>query len=404
MNRKIAIIGGGASGLAAAVVAANNAAVTVYERNDRVGKKLLQTGNGRCNLLNTGACAQKFHSQNMDAVQRVIDTFDALSVMGFFEDLGLLMSVEEEGRVYPMCNQASAVLDVLRFAAAEHGAQLCCGRECTGIKKQGSAFLLEFADGKRERADAVILACGGKAAPKTGSDGAGYRLARQLGHSVTKLSPALVALKSASPIPRALKGIRAKASLSLVKNGIEIAKEDGEVQFTDYGISGIAAMQLSRFISDGKYEVVLDLAKDFDEEYIEKCLKKSAKKGREMQDLTLGILQKRVGQQLIKDTLAIGLGTPTSQLSDNDIKRIAKAIKGWHLPIDTTLGWDNAQVSAGGVPISELDVTTFESKICRGLYIVGELLDCDGACGGYNLYWAWSSGIIAARAAGEEQC
>lgn len=401
MNKKhIAVIGGGAAGLAAAVSAAENAQVTVFEKNERVGKKLLQTGNGRCNLANTNTAAGAYHSGDMAAVKRVIDAFPASRIMDFFEELGLLMRIETEGRVYPNCNQAAAVLDVLRYSAAERGAAFQCGFDCSGIRKKADGFELDFSNGTCAQADAVIIACGGKAAPKTGSDGSGYALARKLGHSVTPLYPALVPIRTKGTFARALKGIRCKAGITLIKNGATVAHESGEIQFTDYGVSGIAVMQLSGFMRGGSgFELKIDFSEQYSFEHIVYLLERARSRPREVQDIALGIVPKRVAQQLIKAAAEVNLTSPASGLSDRDIKKIASAVKGMRLGAESTLSWDNAQVTAGGVPLSEIYTHTFQSKICAGAYLAGEILDCDGACGGYNLGWAWSSGIIAGLAA-----
>lgn len=403
MNKnRIVIIGGGAAGLAAAVTAAANAEVTVYEKNDRVGKKLLQTGNGRCNLLNVNADVGAYHSKDTEAVKRVIEALPVSRIMDFFEELGLLMRLEAEGRVYPHCNQAAAVLDVLRYSAAERGAVFKCGYTCIGIRKKSGCFELDFADGTKECADKVIIACGGKAAPKTGSDGSGYALAKHMGHKITPIYPALVPIRTEASFVRSLKGIRCKAGITLLKNGAAVKRESGEIQFTDYGVSGIAVMQLSRYMNNEEgYELKIDFTEQYSFEHIVYLLKEARKRPREVQELTLGIVPRRVGQQLIKKTVNISLSAPASELSDNDIKKIASAVKGFRLSAASTLSWDNAQVTVGGIPLSEICADTLESKLCRGLYFAGEILDCDGACGGYNLGWAWSSGIIAARAAAD---
>lgn len=399
-NKRIAIIGGGAAGLAAAVACPKDAKVKIFEKNDRVGKKLLRTGNGRCNILNTN-CAKEFYaSDDMDMVKRVISRYTPDKLMKFFEDLGLFLRTDSEGRVYPMCNQASAVLDILRYSAQENGVGIECAKECIGAEKAGEDFMLRFADGKREYADCVILACGGMAAPETGSDGTGYKIAKMLGHSLIKPAPSLVALKSEQSFTKALKGIRCKADIALLKNGDEITRQSGEIQFTDYGISGIAAMQLSRFVDDSDdFEIMIDFAPEYDADFIMSQLMRSKDKGRSVQNLMLGIVQKRVGEQIVKKSLKVNLLAGSDILNSEDIKKLSESVKGLKLKIFGTLSWENAQVTRGGIPLCEVQ-DDFESKICKGLYITGEMLDCDGACGGYNLGWAWSSGIAAALAAG----
>ena len=401
MNKKIAIIGGGAAGLAVACAINKGADVTIYERNDRVGKKLLTTGNGRCNLLNTNISEKQIKSANAQYVSSVLGTSPASEIMTFFENLGLLMRLEDEGRVYPLCNQASAVLDVLRYEAAEKGVKICCDFCVDRITKKDNHFEVKSKSGESAVTDIVILACGGMAAPKTGSDGMGYKLAGALGHSVTPLSPALTPLKSDTSFTAALKGIRCKAGIKLLSKGVELSSESGEIQFTDYGVSGIAAMQLSRHLKD-KSEIIIDFAEEYNEEYILHRIKSAANKGRESSELTLGIIQKRVAQQLIKYVLGISPATPAEMLADKDLSKLAHAVKAFLLPVYGTLSWDNAQVTSGGVPLSEIEPETMKSKITENLYILGEMLDADGECGGYNLGWAWLCALRAADVINKE--
>ncbi|MEE0944361.1 MAG: aminoacetone oxidase family FAD-binding enzyme [Clostridia bacterium] len=401
MNKKIAIIGGGAAGLAIACIIGKGAEVTIYERNERVGKKLLSTGNGRCNLLNTNLSPKQLKSENSNIIPQILGMSAVSQVMTFFENLGLLMRIENEGRVYPLCNQAAAVLDVLRYEAAEKGVLIRCDFCVSEITKKGNGFDIHSKDGKRSYADIVILACGGMAAPKTGSDGIGYKLAEALGHSVTTLTPALVALKSETSFTAPLKGIRCKAGIKLVSDKTELFSESGEIQFTDYGISGIAAMQLSRHI-ENSCKVVIDFAEEYNKDYILHRIKKAAEKGREAQELALGIVQKRVWQQIIKHILGISPSTAANKLSESDLEKLSCAIKALSLDISGTLSWDNAQVTSGGIPLDEIEPKTMKSRITDNLYILGEMLDCDGECGGYNLSWAWLCALRAGDSINKE--
>lgn len=401
MSKKIAIIGGGAAGLATACSINDAAEITIYERNDRVGKKLLSTGNGRCNLLNTRISPERYKSENSDIIPDFLGNSPTSDIMNFFENLGLLMRLEEAGRVYPLCNQASAVLDVLRYAADEKGVNTRCGFYVTNIKKSDFGFKIISSDGTADFADIVILACGGKAMPKTGSDGTGYKLATSLGHTVTSLNPALAALKSDTFFTAALKGIRCKAGVKLIFGRDVLAAESGEIQFTDYGISGIAAMQLSRHLEKG-CKIVIDFAEDYNEDYILSRLKDAAAKGREAQELPLGIVQKRVSQQLVKHILGANPSTPGSKLTNSDLSKLASSIKALTLDIHGTLSWDNAQITSGGIPLDEINPDTMASRITDNLYITGEMLDCDGECGGYNLGWAWLCALRAAKSINKE--
>ncbi|MBS7298324.1 MAG: aminoacetone oxidase family FAD-binding enzyme [Eubacteriales bacterium] len=399
MNKRIAIIGGGAAGLAAACALGKGSDITIYERNDRVGKKLLSTGNGRCNIVNTNLSPKQLHSKNNEMVSEILGTSPVSEIMTFFENLGLLMRIEYEGRVYPLCNQASAVLDVLRYEACEKGVNFRYNFCVTDIKKTTDGFMLKSGN-ESAIADIVILACGGMAAPKTGSDGIGYNLAKAFGHSINNPLPALVALKSDTSFTAPLKGIRCKVAVKLVAGKDVITSESGEIQFADYGISGIAAMQLSRHLAKG-CRIIIDFAELYNEDYILYRLKEAVKKYREAQDIMTGIVQKRVAQSILKHTLAIAPSTPAGKLSEQDLNKLTKAIKGLELDINGTLKWDNAQITSGGIPLSEI-TSSMESKLVKNLYITGEMLDCDGECGGYNLGWAWICALRAANSINKE--
>ena len=281
------MVGGGASGLAAALTAAEYADVTVLERGDRVGKKLLQTGNGRCNLFNTGFSPAVLSSGSGDPG-------DALCAL---EDIGILLSVRDGGLVYPHTNSAATVLAALRFAARERGVNIRCGFEAIQISRTDGGFEITPMDGEPFFADACVLACGGKAAPKTGSDGSGYALAAMLGHSVTALTPALVPLKCDPGFTAPLKGIRCRAHLTLLADdGSVVCTEDGELQFTDYGISGICVMQLSRRLDRGR-TVEINFAAPHTRAQVMRIIENARQNNREVQDLLCGIVPKRVAQR-----------------------------------------------------------------------------------------------------------
>lgn len=397
MKTRVAIIGGGAAGLAAACSLGSNAETTVYEHSDRVGKKILVTGAGRCNVMNNYMQPQKFMCDDFDALEVILSGCEEI-ITDFFSGRGLVLRCEEEGRIYPLTNQAASVLDVLRFDAQENGCEILCGTQIKNIDKKDGCFVVDDNVYGKRSYDAVILACGGKAAPKTGSDGSGFDIARALGHSVTKLFPALVPLKTTSNVPRALKGIRCKCKLTLKKDSKKVTDTSGEIQFTEYGISGIAAMQLSRYTEGKGNSVIIDFAEECSYSYILERINAAKNKKRELQDVLLGILPRRVAQQIIKTVTQTPLTQSSAELDDVSAKKIAEAVKAFKLDIEGTLSWENAQVTRGGIPLREIDAKTMESKRCKGLYIVGEMLNCDGDCGGYNLGWAWITGIKAAEA------
>ena len=397
MKIRAAIIGGGAAGLAAACSLGINAETTVYEHSDRVGKKILITGAGRCNVMNEYMQPQKFICDDAEALNMTLSGCEN-RIKEFFALRGLVLRCEEEGRIYPLTNQAASVLDVLRFDAKEAGCEILCGAQIGKVEKKDGVFIVHDKVYGTKSYDAVILACGGKAAPKTGSDGSGFNIAVDFGHTVTKLSPALVPLKTTSNVTRALKGIRCKCKLTLKKDSKKVTDTSGEIQFTEYGISGIAAMQLSRYTEGKGNSVIIDFVEECSYSYILERINAAKNKKRELQDVLLGILPRRVAQQIIKTVTQMPLTQSSAELDDASAKKIAESVKAFKLDIEGTLSWDNAQVTRGGIPLREIDAKTMESKRCKGLYIVGEMLNCDGDCGGYNLGWAWITGIKAAEA------
>lgn len=393
MNNRIAVIGGGASGLMSAVCAARRGAqVTVYERLNRVGKKLLATGNGRCNLTNAGAGHGNYHGSGAALIDEAARCFWVEETLEFFSQLGLVTKCEEEGKVYPYSDQASSVLDVLRFELERLNVRTVCGFEVKNVKKYQKGFELLSYDGRRETADKVIIACGGKAAPDLGSNGSGYDIVKGLGHTVTELRPSLVQLRTKPDIVKPLKGIKVQAS---VKYGGHEAF--GEVLFTDYGISGPPVFSLSPYCTGGG-AVLLDIMPEYSLGQTAELIAKNAARGGSCENIFVGILNKRVGMQIVK-SCGIGLSEECAGLSENNILKLAERVKRLCLEVTGTQSWNNAQVTAGGVPAAQVNGSTLESLRTSGIYITGELLDIDGDCGGYNLQWAWTSGYIAGAAA-----
>ena len=404
--KHILVIGGGAAGLVAAITAAREnpaARVTVLERMDRVGKKILATGNGRCNLTNMGASFAHFYSSDKGALKRALEGMTPASVVDFFASLGLLCQEEDEGRVYPYCKQASMVLDVLLQALERLNITVQCSCAVTGIGRNKGKIAVKTADGQTLNADAVILTCGGKAAPKLGSDGSGYGLAKAVGHSCTALYPALVAFQCDMNGLGGLKGIRAEAGLTLLAGNHLLGKEVGEVQFTEYGLSGIPAMQLSgrlsRLRKGEKCTALVDLFPTWEHEALFRNLKTRQKNQETLENLLLGTIHKRLAYAVLKSAGLQPLSRPAASLTPAELHRLADTLKAWPFPVTGTQGWDNAQVTGGGIPLAEIDSITMESKTQPGLYLAGEVLDVAGDCGGFNLHWAWCSGIRAGKAA-----
>lgn len=406
MERGIVIIGGGASGLAAALAAAEIAGgqrVTVLERLDRVGKKLLATGNGRCNLTNRNAAPGRYQTADPARLARMLERIPPDAVLDFFAGLGLLCDTQPDGRVYPYCYQASMVLDVLRAALERAGVSLLCGQTVTGLRRTKNGLAVATAEGKTFAAACVILAAGGSAAPQFGTDGAGYALARAAGHTVRTPYPCLVPLRCAA-FPTGLKGLRANGALTLLDAGRALRTEQGEIQFAEYGFSGIPAMQLSCLLPQAKKpEAAVDLLPQLSIGEVRGMIDARCRSGNfpTLETLLLGLIGKKPGYAVMKACGLQPLSRVAKSLSGAERNALAGMLKHWRFAVTGTLPWAQAQATGGGVPLSEVDGTCASRK-CPGLYLTGEVLDAVGECGGFNLQWAWATGIAAGRAAGRE--
>ena len=400
MNRiRVGIIGGGAAGMMAAITAARKGSkVTLFEANDRIGKKILMTGNGKCNLTNMNITNENYYGGNIDKISSYIETFDQNDAITFFNGLGLMVK-NKNGYVYPVCEQASAVLDVLRFELYSLNVSIVNNFKVSIIERNKNMKYLVSDGEKKYSFDKIIICCGGMAAPKTGSDGNGYALAKKLGHTITKTYPALCGLKCSEGFMKTISGVRACGKVSLYADKQLLAEESGEIQFTDYGISGIPVFQLSRIansvLSTGKkLSCEIDFFDVDEEDYNALCeSRKMLLDDRSVEEFFTGMLNKKIMSLLIKQ---VGI-KPTDQvetISENKINEVFSLCRKFLLHIVGSNNFDQAQVTAGGVDINELD-ESLQSKISPGLYFAGEIIDVDGKCGGYNLQWAWSSGYIA---------
>ena len=397
---KIGIVGGGASGLMAAIAAKNdNTDVIVYEREKRVGKKILATGNGRCNMTNTNASPDNYHGTDVSFIGGAMKRFWVDETLDFFTECGILWKEEKDGKVYPYSDTASSVLDVLRRRVEQEGITVECGFDVKTIKKKGGAFILEDYRGRKERCDRVIIAGGGKASPALGSNGSCYEILKSFGHRITELSPSLVQIRTETDVVKKLKGIKVNAVLTLGGRS-----EAGEILFTDYGLSGPPVFFLSAYMAGCK-AAELDLMPEYDYTDVRSILSDRCVYLCEvpLMDYFTGMLNKRVGQALLKSVGIAPLSRPSGSLSQDEVKRITAAIKKWSFKIEGTMSWNNAQVTKGGAVTSQFDNATMESKLVKDLYACGEVLDIDGDCGGYNLQWAWSSGYIAGISAGQKE-
>ncbi len=408
MGRQIAVVGGGAAGMAAAIQAARaGAQVTIYERNDRVGKKILSTGNGKCNFSNERMSADCYYGSGTVLINRVYEKFGTAEVKTFFMGLGMRIK-DRNGYLYPASEQASTVLDILRYELERLEVRVHTGLQVTNLAKLKKGLTVETADQQKRDYDAVILASGGKAAPKTGSDGAGLLLAEKLGHRIVPTVPALTALRCKEDFLRRVTGVRCDAKLTLLVAGENMHAERGELQWTDYGISGIPVFQFSReaayALRDRKdVKVMIDLLPDYaGDENAQKYAsfwseRWKQQSGQTMEQFVTGIVNKKIGLLLLH-LAGIKENEKAKEVSVSRRERLAVLYRSLTVTVKGTNSFEQAQVCAGGIDCREV-TDRLESVIVPGLFFAGEILDIDGICGGYNLQWAWSSGMTAGLAA-----
>lgn len=404
MTTEIAVIGGGASGLIAAITARKaGKKVTILERKERILKKVLVTGNGRCNLTNARASISNYFGKNILLIENILNNFTPQNVMDFFYELGVICNKEERGKVYPLSGQASSVVDALRFEAEKLGIKIETEFYVRKIEKDGFKFKIFSEDKRKIEANRVILSTGGQSYPELGSNGSGFQLAKDFGHSITKLSPAIVQLKTEKYQVKGLQGIKADTSVTAYGDNKKICTYNGELLFTDYGISGNVVFNISFVMPLYKnVEFEIDFMKKFDYNELYELLRKRKKI---MAHLTMenyfnGMINKKLGQFLSKMSGIEKLSKPVKDLNDNEIRKLCTSLKKYRINILETTGFKNAQVTAGGISLDEVNTDTLESKIIKGLYFSGEVLDVYGECGGFNLQWAWASGYIAGKNTG----
>jgi flavoprotein family protein len=399
MKTEIAVIGGGASGLMAAITAKKSGKeVIILERKDRILKKVLITGNGRCNITNVNANISNYFGKNISSVENILNRFTPQDTMDFFNELGIVCNEENRGKVYPLSGQASSVVDALRFEAEKLGIKIETEFYVRKIEKDGFKFRIYSEDRKKIEAGRVIIAAGGQSYPELGSNGSGFELAKELGHSVTKLSPSIVQLKTEKNQVKGLQGIKTDVAVTAYGNNKKICTYDGELLFTDYGISGNVVFNISFVMPLYKnVEFEIDFMEKFDYNELYEMLKE---RKRILSHLTMenyfnGMINKKLGQFLSKVSGIEKLSKPVKDLNDSDIRKLCTVLKKYRVKILETTGFKNAQVTAGGVSLDEVNTEILESKIVKGLYFSGEVLDVYGECGGFNLQWAWASGYIA---------
>ena len=401
----IGIIGGGAAGMAAALAAAEyeSASVVLMERQSRLGRKLSATGNGRCNLSNLHASVSGYNGDDPAFSRYAIEAFGPQEALEWFRNLGLYTVTEPSGRVYPYSDQANSVVDILRFALDRPNIEVLTDFEVMKAKKDGDKFHVTSKDRTLEF-DRLLIACGGLAGTKLGGTMSGYKLLRSFGHKCTKLRPALVQVKTSWSGISALKGVRANCKAAIWHDRTLHRESTGEIQFTEFGLSGPVIYEISRDAcqGSGEWECTLDFIPEFSIEELTSVLIRRRDTNLPAEDLFTGILHNRLGRVIVKEAGIRG-NHPIRELRDDQLRDCAHLTKGFTVNLTEPLGMDAAQVTAGGIVTNEFDPTTMESRLVPGLYACGEVLDVDGDCGGYNLQWAWSSGHLAGKSAGKEE-
>lgn len=404
---RVIVVGGGAAGMAAGITAARQgASVTILEHMDRVGKKLLSTGNGRCNLgnrfLREGGyrCSQKSFPGN------VLNRFGVKEAREFLESFGIVIK-EKNGYWYPKSEQAAAVVDLFGIELKRQQIQVITGYTVQRIHFQGEENFLVQTDHGDFSGERVILAAGSKAAPFTGSDGSGYQLAEDLGHRIFSPLPALVQLRCQEKFFKQLSGVRCEGKVTLYAGEKKLAEDLGEIQLTDYGISGIPVFQVSRFASVAlankkQVKAVLDFLPSMNmEEARQFFLFRRNHFGHvKWGDFLTGILPKKLASVILKET-GISFQQNAAKIPPAIYETLLNHTKAFEVTVTATNAYEQAQTCCGGVDTREIRPENLESRLVPGLYLVGELLDVDGICGGYNLQWAWTTGCLAGKSAGK---
>ncbi len=398
------IIGAGASGLLAAITAKSlNKDIAILEGTNRLGNKILTTGNGRCNISNSNILPPYscYQSENIDFHKYCLDKYNTNYIKNIFLSLGLPLIELDNGKLYPRSLQASSVVDILKLTVEELNIPIYYNCKVNNITKN-TAFKIQTTNDSHEffKCNKLILACGGKSYPKTGSDGSGFKIAKELGHNIIKPLPAIVQLKLDYPHLKGLSGIKLNATTSLIINDRLIKKDFGEVLFTDYGISGPPILQLSLLAAKAlneknKVQVSIDIMHNYSIEEIENFIYGHLDmfSHRSISSALIGIINKKLIPILLKDIGITNIHIPCYELDWKYKRLLCSKLKQWTFTCIDTNGFNNAQLTSGGVDTIFVNNNTLESKIVKNLYFCGEILDVNGDCGGYNLNWAWASGI-----------
>lgn len=403
MYHELIILGGGASGITASIISKDMGTdVAILESNDRIGKKILTTGNGRCNISNENISSCKYYSNN-NFYKFILSQFTVQDTKNFFNSLGLPLITLNEGKIYPMSLQASSVLDILRLAIEDRQIPIYFNNKVKNIKKSNKGFVIST-ENEIFQCKKLILASGGMSAPNTGSDGSGFKLAKNFGHNIIDPVPGLVQLKLDFPYLKALSGIKFDGNVKLTLDNKNLREESGEILFTDYGISGPPILQLSSLASrllynNKKIYLEIDMFPNMSKENIINLLENhwGTFYYRTIHDSFIGIINKKLIPTLLKYCGIKNIHMPCQDITWQEKEKIFHALKNWIFTITGTNSFKNSQVTCGSVDTSEVSNKSLESLKVKDLYFCGEILDVNGDCGGFNLQWAWSSGYIAGK-------
>lgn len=407
MKETIVVIGAGASGLYAAIHAVNDHTnVILLEHKDRVGKKILMTGNGKCNLTNMSDLQGKYYSDHLPFVYDTLQRYNAQQTRDFFRKIGMHTKEKRDGGVYPVSEQAATVLDFLRMECDRLGIKTMTNCHVDSIEPKNDGGIIQYTDVEKNKKntlsyDAVIISTGGRAAPVAGSDGSGYDLVKKLGHSLITPLPALVQLRCQGDFFKAVSGVRVQAILNLYVEGKKVASEEGELQLTDYGISGIPTFQISRIVAKALQQkkecnVHVNFVPYFSDEDYKAFLNEKIQFGyKTLEEYLYGVTHKKIAMMICK-LMKVKPDITLDKLSQKQWKDCLDYLTDFSITVVKTNPFENAQVCCGGVPLTEID-ENMQSKKHQNIYLTGELLDCDGICGGYNLQWAWATGAIAGK-------
>lgn len=397
--RDVVIIGGGASGVICAIRAAErskNRKITILEKQDRILRKLMSTGNGRCNFTNINASSADYNGSFKKYVDVILEKYSPEYVIEYFKKLGLISRVEESGRVYPYSNHASAVVDMLRYRLETFGIEVVCNAKVNKVIKENKSFRIISNNGEY-KAEKVVFTVGSPAGTKLGGNYSGLEMLKELGHNVSKPYPALCPILVDSKILPSVKGVRSQGKAALFNGNKLISEDFGEIQFTEKALSGICVFNLASYVKNNKNLTVrISLLPDYNNEELRLIINRQIMlyNNRTCEDLFTGIFQRKLGLALLKEC-NIKASFNISKLNDNQINKIVNIINNWNFNVVGVSDFNSAQVAVGGVIGKEIDPGTMESKIINGLYICGEAIDINGDCGGYNLQFAFSSGMVA---------